>query len=124
LATLLQPCIETWEFSLNFGLILAIENPKKALNLSIFSFAIWLTSKRKAFFFWGQGKQGTSRKNSQSLMEGTSRDRDQLQLHEPKPPNNHSSDQSRKPYSRLLCTHEKATQTHQTNQPTTSAKKS
>lgn len=35
-----------------------------------------------------------------------------------KPPNSHSRYQSRKPYSRLPCTHEKATRTHQTNQPT------
>jgi hypothetical protein len=50
-------------------------------------------------------------------MEGTSSDSDQLLLCQAKTPNNHSSDQSRKPYSRLPCTHEKATQTHQTNQP-------
>jgi hypothetical protein len=52
---LFEPCIEIWNFFLNFDWILATENLKRHLNLAFlnFNFTIWLyiASKRKG---WSQ----------------------------------------------------------------------
>lgn len=57
-------------------------------------------------------------------MEGTSSDCDQLQLHQPKPQINTPVTSQENHTADFAVPHEKATQTHQTNQPTSPAKKS
>ncbi len=92
---------------------------KKALDLSIFNFTFWLTSKRKAFSFGGrQGNVGYFQKKFTGFNGRNFQWLWSAAVASAKTSNSHSRYQSRKPYSRLPCTHEKATQTHQTNKPT------